>query len=144
MHTIEFKISIMKHLLLILFGLLLPLTASADFPSIAFTTITGDEKVISADGLEITFSNGNMTATSSSASFTIPLTQIASMQFSNKIDASVSVSAIGSDNPFVVYTPQGICRGTFSDFNSLKFNLEPGIYIIRSANGETSKISISK
>lgn len=114
----------------------------AEYNRLVFSTINGEEQSIGVKDLNITYLNGEMIATSGSELVKIPLISLKSMEFSD-INSVGSVSF--SDNSNVtIYSVNGICLGTFESHSNALNGLPFGIYILKSKNGETSKVSISK
>ncbi len=73
-----------KTILLTMLPLLMQEVKAADYQYLVITTSDGTERALTASGLTIAFSNGNLVATSSSATVaTIALADLASMHFSN-------------------------------------------------------------
>lgn len=61
-------------------------------------TADGQEHSLPADGLKITFGNGNLTATASGATLTLPLAGLGSMFFTQQPTSVASLTAGGTEN----------------------------------------------
>lgn len=114
----------------------LPMTMAADYTSFAFTTPQG-QKVIKADGLTITFADGNLVATNVDGTTLLPLSGLSKMEFSNS--PTTGIAELGAEQSISVYTPEGIFMGTFANLEAARANLGKGLYILRTADGKTSK-----
>lgn len=73
-----------KALVLAAFSLLFAKQAAAEvYPYMAFTLLDSTEQYIGADGLKITFSNGNLCATQGTQTITVPLASLSGMHFAS-------------------------------------------------------------
>ena len=109
---------------------------AADYDYLVFTLSDGTQQSVSASNLNITFANGNLTATSGSNTVTIALGSLAKMEFSN--EGSTGISTVSCD--FTATDDTEIY-----DMNGRRLpnsaSLSRGIYIIKS-NGKTSKVQV--
>jgi len=125
----------MKRLFL---GLLLALVSLAvqadDFRYMAFQTNDGTIRTITAEGLQLTFDDGKLTATSGDQQVVISLSELSKMYFTDTpvgIEAPV-LSQNELDDNAVVYNLQGMCVG--------RLQAQPkGIYIVK-VNGQRRKV----
>ncbi len=111
-------------------------THAADYNYLKFTQSDGSTKSISASDLSITFSDGNMIATSGSSTVTIALTSLTKMEFSNSGETGIESikTNFTIDDATEIYDMNGrrIPSGSA---------LSRGVYIIKS-NGKTQKIVV--
>lgn len=115
----------------------------AEFNRLVFYTLDGEEQSVGLTGLNITFVNGELVATSEEASATVPLASLASMEFANgEIDGIKAAST--AELAVTVYSADGICQGAFASKDAARETLPSGLYIIKSHNGLTSKMLINK
>lgn len=132
----------MKKYFLLLILAAISLGVHAEYNRLVFRTLSGEEKSIGLSDLNITYTNGEMIATSGDESLKIPLASLKSMEFS---DSNSVGSVMGDDMSEVnVYSVNGICLGNFDSKVDALNALPTGIYILKSKNGVTSKVSISK
>ena len=132
-----------KILLASLFFISALLAMATDYRSMVFTTIEGEEHIISANGLEIIFNDGVMVATQGEGKIEIPVIDLRSMQFS-EMETSIEQIMISSENPVEAYSLNGVHNGVFFSKDELRSSLPEGIYIISQSNGFTHKITIRK
>ena len=114
----------------------------AEYNRLIFTTLNGEAQSIGVKDLNITYMDGEMIATSGSELVKIPLTSLKSMEFSD-INSVGSMSVADNSN-VTIYSVNGVCLGTFETHSDALNGLPSGIYILKSKNGVTSKVSISK
>lgn len=117
-------------------------SATAQYESMELTTLEGKTDYISLSDLSITFDEGNLIARAGSgATVTIPLVEMDYMQFSSE-EAGITtiVSEISRSNPTEIFEISGVSRGTFSSLLEAKEALPAGVYLLRTANGQTSKL----
>ena len=110
------------------------------------TNADGNCTPLVAEGLKMTFTNGNLTATSADGTTTtLPLASLATMVFAENADGAATVidSTADSDRQGTVevYSLSGTCLGTFESMSQLKATLKAGIYVVKQ-NGTTKKISV--
>ena len=111
---------------------------AADYQYLVFTLTDGTTQAVTATNLNISFSDGNLVATSGTETLaTLPLASLAKMEFS--IDGStgierISVDQLVTDDNTVIYDMQGrqMPRGT---------QLPKGVYILKN-NDRTLKVNI--
>lgn len=114
----------------------------AEYNRLVFRTVDGEEQSVSLTDLNITYTKSEMIATSGNESVKIPLNSLKSMEFS---DSSSVGSVMGNDvNEVNVYSVNGICLGNYDSKADALNALPAGVYILKSKNGVTSKVSISK
>lgn len=114
----------------------------AEYNKLVFTTHNGEKLAIGVKGLEISYLDGEMIAIAGNELIIIPLTALESMEFSdsNAVDSVASVD----NSEVTAYSVNGISLGTFKSRSDALKGLPAGIYILKSKNGVTSKVSISK
>lgn len=132
----------MKKLICIL---LLVVTASLqaadyEYPYLVLTTGSGSKVALAVDGLEMTFEDGKLVAKTATGTTSLNLADLTSMQFSQTNDGTEdgvsAMMATGRDGSETLYDFSGrrACRqGTA---------VRKGVYVMRKANGETSKILV--
>lgn len=129
----------MKQLLIILTLCLTTVTAKADdFKYLILESNDGTTYSMSAMGLTLTFSDGNLV---SSDGTTVPLSSLTKMYFSETSGIS-TVPSTSSDSRVTVYTISGIQTGTFNDMTSAVSNLSKGLYIIKQTDGNIIKYTV--
>lgn len=134
----------MKHLSIIIVALLSYLSANADiYQSMMFETGNGDITVVSAQDLEITFTDTDLVATNADESISLPLSELTSMMFTDREPTSVKevLSYTGQVN---VCTIAGVDCGSFASTHEALSELGDGIYIFTYDNGTSLKIAVSK
>lgn len=127
----------MKKLLLIM-SLLMGLASNmkaADYDFLVFTMTDGTTQSIAVTGLQLSFTDGNLTATNGTETVTIPLTDMQKMAFSNDATMGIDNSPLTMDNSQIIsyYTLDG-CR----------LNGKPtkkGVYIVKT-DTKTFKMTI--
>ncbi len=112
-------------------------TAYADYyRSLTFLT-TADSYTMSIDGLSISFSSDNMTATNNETTLTLPLASLTKMFFSGTINTSLEetgsqgVAAIDYDAPATLYSANGALIGTYPTAREAVQQSAAGIYILQ-------------
>lgn len=116
----------------------------AEYNRLVFRTISGEELSVGVTGLNITFTNGELLATSESASVKIPLTSLKSMAFDNGDVSGVQAIPTPVESAVTVYSTDGICQGTFETKAAATDALPNGLYIIETENGNVTKMLINK
>ena len=132
----------MKKLICIL---LLVVTASLqaadyEYPYLVLTTGSGSKVALAVDGLEMTFENGKLVAKTATGTTSLTLADLASMQFSQTNDGTEdgvsATTATGREGSETLYDLSG--RRAYRQGTALR----KGVYVMRKANGETSKILV--
>ena len=102
---------------------------AADFNYLVFTLNDGSEQAIVATGLNITFVDGNLVATSANETLaTIPLITLQKMQFSESNTTGISnLSTVSQDDIKAIYDLQGRMM-------PLDTQLPKGTYIIKTSS----------
>lgn len=132
----------MKKILLASAIALLSLPAFADGEFLLFKTADGVSHSIAASGLEIKFEDGAMVATNASESLSLPLSDLATMEFAASNAVSSIVSSI--EGTVAVMNINGVMLGNYASAEEAANYLAPGIYVIRNASGESSKLLVRK
>ncbi len=114
----------------------------AEYNKLVFNTHNGEKLSIGVKGLEISYLDGDMIAIAGNELVIIPLTSLESMEFSDT-NAVGTVSSI-DNSEVTAYSTNGISLGTFKSRSNALNGLPAGIYILKSNNGVTCKVSISK
>jgi len=137
----------MKKISLITISLLCACLSFADdyeYPYLIFTNSDGSQAAMNVDQLEITFSDGKLVATNGSESKSLTLADLAKMQFSTtnegiteEIVTGIDSESIISTQPKEIYDISG--RRAYRQSGS---QVRRGVYIVRDANGKTSKIAV--
>ena len=127
----------MKRAFLSLVFTSLLLSASAtDFKFLTLESTDGSKVSLAANGLTLTFSDGNLVASDGT---TIPISSLAKMYFTETSGITTVTSSAGGS--MKVYTLSGILVGTYSEGQS-PAGLPQGIYIIKDCQGNTHKTTI--
>ena len=102
---------------------------AADYNYLVFTLNDGSEQAIVATGLNITFTDGNLVATSANETLaTIPLITLQKMQFSESNTTGISnLSTVSQDDIKAIYDLQGRMM-------PLDTQLPKGTYIIKTSS----------
>lgn len=116
-------------------------THAADYTYLTLVEQDGTKTSLTAIGLSITFSDGNLVATNSitSESKTIPLSNFVSMNFSNNNESTTGINTIESDS-FSISDADAIYDLAGRQISSYA-PLAKGIYIIKKGS-VTRKIQI--
>lgn len=109
----------------------------AQTPSMVFTLSDGSTKSIPAQGLEITFSDTNLNATSPTQTLTLPLQELTQMEL--KDESGVTAPEIDPSSEVTVHTLSGILIGSFSSLSEAAKALPSGIYIVTDSHGTATK-----
>lgn len=134
----------MKKLYLILFAMLGTLTASAGYNYMEFKTVDGATRTIAADGLEITLDGESIVATNTAAEvLRLQAASIASMEFTDYASSVAEISA-NIDCAVIAYAIDGTEVGAFGSTTEAFNKLNSGLYLLKSASGQTIKIIVSK
>lgn len=119
------------------------LMASAEYSHLLFRTTDGTQSALAADGIVITFVDGTMHAVSGTETLDIPVTSLTDMYFGNP--SVVNLSEIEANPGTVtVFSPSGTVVGHFATDTEARTSLPKGIYIIKNADGKTSKTAVTK
>ena len=110
---------------------------AADFNYLVFTLNDGSEQAIVATGLNITFTDGNLVATTANETLaTIPLITLQKMRFSESSTTGIStLSTFSEDDIKAIYDLQGRMM-------PLDSQLPKGTYIIKTS-GRTIKVFVT-
>ena len=125
-----------KTMILILLSVITLVTRAADYNYLVFTLTDGSEQAIVAANLNITFTDGNLVATTANETLaTIPLASLQKMQFSETNTAGISALPIdGQDDIKAIYDLQG-------HMMPLDTQLPKGTYIVKTST-RTIKVNI--
>lgn len=131
----------MKQIITFLIAVVATLVARADYSTLSFRTEGGATHYLAITGLEISFTQENLTASNRETSISLPLAQIESMAFS---DLAAGVNAIDSDKmngAVSVYSLSGTSLGAYSSFPEALNRVPIGIYLFKYSDGTTLKIA---
>ena len=109
-----------------------------------FKTTENTSFVVEVEGLEIEINDGVVSLSNASGQkMNIDASTLVSMQFT---DNSASIFNITDDSAskVQVYKLDGTVVGIFSNVSNAIYTLSPGIYILKSTEGQTVKIMIEK
>ena len=109
---------------------------AADYQYLMFTLTDGTTQSITATGLTLTFSDGNLTAKSGTTTLTLALTDLTKMEFSD--NGSTGISTLKADVTLDEKTEVYDLNGRRLPNSS---QLQRGVYIIKS-NGKTTKVQV--
>lgn len=105
---------------------------AADFDYFILRQTDGTVTALSSANLRITFSDGNLVATSSSGSTTLPLTSMDAMFFSATNLAGIkSVSNQSDTGGIVVYNVAGVAVAKGDSMDDAVKDLQRGLYIVK-------------
>jgi len=108
---------------------------AADYNYLVFTLNDGSEQAIVANGLNITFTDGNLVAATASETLaTIPLATLQKMQFSESTTGISDLPTDGDDDIKAIYDLQG-------HMMPLDTQLPKGTYIVKTSS-RTIKVNI--
>ena len=122
------------------------LTAQADnFTYLTIEKTDGTAQSLTAVGLNLSYSGGNLIATNGTESATIALTEVSRMYFSNEQAATTGISTVNTNTPQP--TPNTLPDGIYNLQGhrvaelSQRSTLRKGIYIIVE-NAQSKKIQV--
>lgn len=133
----------MKKLLLASAITVMSMSAFAEGSCLLFKTADGVTHSVKATGLEITFADGKMVAVNATESLTLPVANLSTMEFGDASGVK-SVVTENANNAVSAVTVNGVAAGVFTSLDEARQRLVPGVYIIKLANGETTKLIIGK
>lgn len=108
---------------------------AADYNYLVFTLNDGSEQTIVANGLNITFTDGNLVAATASETLaTIPLATLQKMQFSESTTGISDLPTDGDDDIKAIYDLQGRMM-------PLDTQLPKGTYIVKTSR-RTIKVHV--
>ena len=131
-------------ILLSLLTIVWTVNAATPYKYLEFKTIENASFVVEAKGLEIAVNDGVLSLSNTSGQkMNIDASTLASMQFTDGSDA-VNNIVIDSDTRVQVYNLDGTVVGTFANVSDAMHLLAPGVYVLKSTEGQTVKIMIGK
>lgn len=133
----------MKRFLLMGVFCIAAMAAMAESPAVVFTTTDGAKHSVSIQGLDITFANGNMIVKNNETTLTLPLAEMATMEFDG-IATVIAEKSIAIDSTVSVSSLDGKFAGKFDNMREVAASLPAGIYVVKTTTGETVKIMLSK
>ena len=135
----------MKKWILCLMAIMSIETGAADFTYkyLVLTASDGAQTALAAEGLKLTFADGQLVATNGDGEQSVALASLASMAFAETdsttgIDASLAKS--GADARCEVYTLGGVHVGTYASCSALQSQLKSGVYVVKQNNKSTKII----
>lgn len=132
----------MKRLTLIFATFLCFISAYAEdsiYENLYIVKSDGSETELPASGLELTFSEGIMTAKSSEGTTEFNITDLKGLSFQVSTSATAEISL---DTPVTVWDTAGVLKGEYSTLKAACDSLSKGIYIVRTQDGNNLKIEL--
>lgn len=117
--------------------------ARADYSSLVFKTTDGMTHSVGLTDLSIEFSESSMSVQNSDTTLTLPLASLVTMEFSDGSTIIVE-HFVAEHADFCIFTAAGVAMGKFSSLEAAAASLPEGVYVMKSSNGDTSKIMIRK
>ena len=118
--------------------------AVTPYKYLEFKTTENTSIVVEAEGLEIEINDGVLSLSNASGQkMNIDASTLVSMQFTDS-SAAIDNITVDSDSKVQVYKLDGTVVGTFTNVSNAINTLVPGIYILKSTEGQTVKIMIGK
>lgn len=135
----------MKKILLVTLLIMSAMCASAaTFTTMRLVTTSQTEHLIGLDGLEITVADGILTAANATETLSVPVADLATMEFSSKQSGIAGVEHTGEQTPVTVYGIDGKDYGTFASTSAASAALPAGTYIIKATDNTTTKLTLRK
>jgi len=107
---------------------------------LTFQTADGSVYSMTASGLTITFSDGQMKAQVGSETLSLTLSDLTKMYFSETNGISgTQINQIDSD--VSVFTIDGKQMGTYQSVEAARSSLKPGVYVLKAGN-KTVKMTV--
>lgn len=133
----------MKRLSILTVALMFALTASSDnYPYLSFQTSSGSVVSLPSEGLNLLFSGNTLVAQNGDNTTEFALADLTRMFFSQSVETAISdLTSNQPSSSLAVYTVSGVYVGTFDSERSLRKNVNPGIYIVKT-NGKTLKMTV--
>ena len=118
--------------------------AVTPYKYLEFKTTEDTSLVVEAEGLEIEINDGVLSLSNASGQkMNIDTSTLGSMQFTDS-SAAIDNITVDSDSKVQVYKLDGTVVGTFTNVSNAIDTLAPGVYILKSTEGQTVKIMIGK
>lgn len=117
--------------------------AQADYSTMVFKTTDGQTHSLSLTGLNIEFDATSMIVKNADTTLTLPLASLSTMEFSDGSTVVVE-NFIADFTNCEVFSYSGVAVGRFESIAEAAAALPSGIYVLQYANGETTKIVVSK
>lgn len=112
-----------------------------DYQYLTFAKSDGTTMSVEAQGLKITFSDGNLVATQGGETTTIALTDLTKMYFSSEKTGIESIAAPAKDALYNVVSVSGVGVGQFRSTEEINSQLPRGIYIVKK-DGKSTKVIV--
>lgn len=118
--------------------------AVSPYKYLEFKTTEDTSLVVEAEGLEIEINDGLLSLSNTSGQkMNIDASTLVSMQFTDS-SAAIDNITVDSDSKVQVYKLDGTVVGTFTNVSNAINTLAPGVYVLKSTEGQTVKIMIGK
>ena len=131
----------MKKVLVLLTAMTVGQQLSADdFTYLTVEANDGTTTTMTANGLTLTFSDGQLYATNGTESWSLPLSGLSKMYFSNTDAISLPLSEIG-EGEVDIYSTSGISMGKYQSIDEARKHLKKGVYVVKDGS-RTLKITI--
>ena len=118
--------------------------AVTPYKYLEFKTTDNTSIVVEAEGLEIEINDGVLSLSNASGQkMNIDASTLVSMQFKDN-SAAIDNITVDPDSKVQVYKLDGTVVGTFTNVSNAIDTLAPGVYILKSTEGQTVKIMIGK
>ena len=118
--------------------------AVTPYKYLEFKTTENTSIVVEAENLEITVNDGILALSNASGQkMNIDASTLVSMQFTDS-SAAIDNITVDSDSKIQAYKLDGTVGGTFTNVSNAINTLAPGVYILKSTEGQTVKIMIGK
>lgn len=111
---------------------------ATDYKYLVLQQTDGTVIPLSADGLRLTFSDGNLVASDGT---TVSLTSLSMMCFSEDATAIETISNGNDVSAVDVYTVSGVLVGRYESISAAQQALRSGLYVMKN-NGGTQKIAV--
>lgn len=114
------------------------------YNTLKFTSTNGETVSVETGNLEIIIQEDCLTF--NNVDLILPLSSLESMEFSDHYDAPASVEGLNAetDGKTYVYDLEGKTVGTFPTVTTALNSLSKGVYVIKTSNGKTLKVSVGK
>lgn len=132
----------MRKILILIITVAMPIVLSAEYQSMTFKTASGAEHAVNAKNLEMTVSGENLEIKTETATLSLALSDLVSMQFTG--NATSADNSIVSDEDYTVkiYSLSGAACGEFDSLQAAMNGLDKGVYVAKQKDGLTVKIVV--
>lgn len=133
----------MKKYLLSLILAITALTVNAEYDRLLFFTTGGDVQSVGLTNLKITFTDTEMTASSSENVVKIALVDLQTMAFAGDV-VGVDFATAADKEPVSVYAIDGSLKGHYDSLTEAATSLPSGVFIFKTESGITAKLMIKR